>query len=135
MIADSIAEVGIIEPPVVFPDRRQPCTYLLLDGHLRVILSRYGDSGKSRRGLDQAGPSTRGGPGILATRAADNERNTAWTRELFAAVQPLVFPGGIRELTRRLVNRVDVSDLLARWHSRRRIGDESGSTGRLLLSR
>jgi ParB-like chromosome segregation protein Spo0J len=36
MIADSIAEVGIIEPPVVFPDRRQPGTYLLLDGHLRL---------------------------------------------------------------------------------------------------
>jgi hypothetical protein len=43
------------------------------------------------------------------------ERNTAWARELFAAVQPLAFPGGIRELTRCLVNRVDVSDLLARW--------------------
>jgi ParB-like chromosome segregation protein Spo0J len=36
MIADSIAEVGIIEPPAVFPDRRQPGSYLLLDGHLRV---------------------------------------------------------------------------------------------------
>ena len=113
MIADLIAEVGIIKPPA-FPIAGSPA-YLLLDGHLRVILSRYGDFGKSRRGLDQAGPSTRGGPGILATRAADNERNTAWTRELFAAVQPLVFPGGIRELTRCLVNRVDVSDLLARW--------------------
>ena len=45
MIADSIAEVGIIEPPVVFPDRKQPGTYLLLDGHLRVeILKDRGES-------------------------------------------------------------------------------------------
>jgi ParB-like chromosome segregation protein Spo0J len=45
MIADSIDEVGIIEPPVVFPDRRQPGTYLLLDGHLRVeILKDRGES-------------------------------------------------------------------------------------------
>jgi ParB-like chromosome segregation protein Spo0J len=45
MIADSIAEVGIIEPPVVFPDRQQPGTYLLLDGHLRLeILKDRGES-------------------------------------------------------------------------------------------
>ena len=45
MIADSIAEVGIIEPPVVFPDRKRPGTYLLLDGHLRVeILKDRGES-------------------------------------------------------------------------------------------
>jgi hypothetical protein len=55
------------------------------------ILSRYRDSGKSRRGSDQAAPSTRGGPGILARKAANDERNAAWARELFAAVQPLVF--------------------------------------------
>jgi ParB-like chromosome segregation protein Spo0J len=36
MIAGSVAEVGIIEPPVVFADRRQPGSYHLLDGHLRV---------------------------------------------------------------------------------------------------
>jgi hypothetical protein len=79
------------------------------------ILSRYGDSGKSLRGSNQAAPSTRGGPGISARRAAVNDRNTAWARALFAAVQPLVFPGGIREPTRCVVNRVDVLDLLARW--------------------
>jgi ParB-like chromosome segregation protein Spo0J len=45
MIADSIAEVGIIEPPVVFPGREQPGTYLLLDGHLRFeILKDRGES-------------------------------------------------------------------------------------------
>jgi ParB-like chromosome segregation protein Spo0J len=45
MIADSIAEVGLIEPPVVFPDRQRPGTYLLLDGHLRLeILKDRGES-------------------------------------------------------------------------------------------
>jgi ParB-like chromosome segregation protein Spo0J len=35
-IASSIAEVGLVEPPVVYADPRRPGTYLLLDGHLRV---------------------------------------------------------------------------------------------------
>jgi ParB-like chromosome segregation protein Spo0J len=45
MIADSITEVGVIEPPVVFPDPKQPDTFLLLDGHLRIeILKERGTS-------------------------------------------------------------------------------------------
>ena len=35
-IASSIAEVGLVEPPVVYADPRRPGTYLLLDGHLRI---------------------------------------------------------------------------------------------------
>lgn len=35
-IAASIAEVGIIEPPVVIRDRSNPACYHLLDGHLRL---------------------------------------------------------------------------------------------------
>src|SRR5689334_11946947 len=35
-IAASIAEVGVIEPPVVARDRRTPGIYPLLDGHLRI---------------------------------------------------------------------------------------------------
>lgn len=35
-IAASIKEVGIIEPPVVVPDRGNRNAFLLLDGHLRV---------------------------------------------------------------------------------------------------
>ena len=35
-IASSIAEVGLVEPPVVYADPRRPGTYLLLDAHLRV---------------------------------------------------------------------------------------------------
>lgn len=35
-IVASIAEVGIVEPPVVARDPRDPTKYLLLDGHLRV---------------------------------------------------------------------------------------------------
>lgn len=35
-IVASIREVGIIEPPVVSPDRTQKKFYLLLDGHLRL---------------------------------------------------------------------------------------------------
>ncbi len=35
-IGVSIREVGIIEPPVVAPDRSDPGHYLLLDGHLRL---------------------------------------------------------------------------------------------------
>lgn len=37
-IAASIAEVGIIEPPVVVPDRRGAERYHLLDGHLRLAI-------------------------------------------------------------------------------------------------
>jgi len=35
-IVASIAEIGIIEPPVVTRDRNDPGKYLLLDGHLRI---------------------------------------------------------------------------------------------------
>lgn len=35
-IAASIREVGIVEPPIVARDRREPGKYLLLDGHLRI---------------------------------------------------------------------------------------------------
>jgi hypothetical protein len=35
-IAASIREVGLVEPPVVSRDTKQPGTFLLLDGHLRV---------------------------------------------------------------------------------------------------
>lgn len=37
-IAASIAEVGIIEPPVVVPDRQGSARYHLLDGHLRLAI-------------------------------------------------------------------------------------------------
>ena len=44
-IASSIAEVGLVEPPVVYADPRRPGTYLLLDGHLRVeILKERGET-------------------------------------------------------------------------------------------
>ena len=33
-IASSVAEIGLVEPPVVCPDKRG--SYLLLDGHLRL---------------------------------------------------------------------------------------------------
>ena len=39
-IAASIREIGLVEPPVVTPDARNPQTYLLLDGHLRVEVLR-----------------------------------------------------------------------------------------------
>lgn len=39
-IAASIAEVGIIEPPVVARDARDPEVFHLLDGHLRVDIMR-----------------------------------------------------------------------------------------------
>jgi hypothetical protein len=43
-IAASIAEVGIIEPPVVIRDRRGPDKYHLLDGHIRLdVLAKRGD--------------------------------------------------------------------------------------------
>lgn len=35
-IAASIREIGLVEPPVVIQDRRDPNSYLLLDGHLRI---------------------------------------------------------------------------------------------------
>jgi ParB-like chromosome segregation protein Spo0J len=35
-IVASIGEIGIVEPPVVTPDRKDEGKYLLLDGHLRV---------------------------------------------------------------------------------------------------
>lgn len=37
-IAASIGEVGIIEPPVVVPDRGGSARYYLLDGHLRLAI-------------------------------------------------------------------------------------------------
>lgn len=37
-IAASIAEVGIIEPPVVFRDRVNPTQYNLLEGHVRLAI-------------------------------------------------------------------------------------------------
>jgi hypothetical protein len=44
-IAASIAEVGIIEPPVVARDATDPTRYHLLDGHLRVeIVQHRGDT-------------------------------------------------------------------------------------------
>lgn len=39
-IAASIREVGIVEPPVVTPDRTMKGKYLLLDGHLRLEILR-----------------------------------------------------------------------------------------------
>ena len=35
-IVASIGEIGIVEPPVVTPDRKDKGKYLLLDGHLRI---------------------------------------------------------------------------------------------------
>jgi hypothetical protein len=35
-ILASIGEVGVVEPPVVAPDRNAPGKYVLLDGHLRI---------------------------------------------------------------------------------------------------
>jgi hypothetical protein len=35
-IAASVREVGLVEPPVVTRDSKQPETFLLLDGHLRI---------------------------------------------------------------------------------------------------
>lgn len=44
-IVTSIREVGIIEAPVVAPDRTAPGKYLLLDGHLRIEVLK--DAGKT----------------------------------------------------------------------------------------
>jgi oligopeptide/dipeptide ABC transporter ATP-binding protein len=35
-IVASIREIGVVEPPVVVRDRREPGKFLLLDGHLRI---------------------------------------------------------------------------------------------------
>jgi ParB-like chromosome segregation protein Spo0J len=35
-IVASIGEIGIVEPPIVTPDRKDKGKYLLLDGHLRI---------------------------------------------------------------------------------------------------
>jgi RepB plasmid partitioning protein/ParB-like nuclease family protein len=44
-IATSIREVGMVEPPVVAPDRTTPGKYLLLDGHLRLdVLKDMGET-------------------------------------------------------------------------------------------
>lgn len=44
-IAASIAEVGIIEPPVVIRDRREPDKFHLLDGHVRLdVLAKRGET-------------------------------------------------------------------------------------------
>jgi hypothetical protein len=39
-IAASIAEIGLVEPPVVVRDSRNPSCFLLLDGHLRIEVLR-----------------------------------------------------------------------------------------------
>jgi hypothetical protein len=44
-IAASIREIGLVEPPVVIQDTRDPGSYLLLDGHLRIeVLRDLGES-------------------------------------------------------------------------------------------
>lgn len=44
-IVASIRDVGIVEPPVVAPDRTRPGSYLLLDGHLRLeVLKDMGET-------------------------------------------------------------------------------------------
>ena len=50
-IAASIKEVGIIEPPVVVRDRDDPELFHLLDGHLRVEISKeQGIKGSKEQG-------------------------------------------------------------------------------------
>src|ERR1700748_3768412 len=44
-IAASIREIGLVEPPVVVQDTRDPTFFLLLDGHLRIEVLR--DLGQS----------------------------------------------------------------------------------------
>jgi hypothetical protein len=39
-IAASIREIGLVEPPAVIQDSRDPNSYLLLDGHLRIEVLR-----------------------------------------------------------------------------------------------
>ena len=36
----SMAEVGIIEPPVVYPQKGEPDAYLMLDGHVRLDIAK-----------------------------------------------------------------------------------------------
>ena len=36
MIATSIREIGLVEPPAIWRDPQNPTSYLLLDGHLRI---------------------------------------------------------------------------------------------------
>src|SRR5580692_12505299 len=44
-IAASIREIGLVEPPVVVQDTKDPSRYLLLDGHLRIeVLRDLGES-------------------------------------------------------------------------------------------
>src|SRR5437763_2215113 len=44
-IAASIREIGLVEPPVVTRDAKDPNCYLLLDGHLRIeVLRGLGES-------------------------------------------------------------------------------------------
>jgi hypothetical protein len=44
-IAASIREIGLVEPPVVIQDEKDPGRYLLLDGHLRIeVLRDLGES-------------------------------------------------------------------------------------------
>src|SRR6202012_1075226 len=45
VIAASIQEVGIIEPPIVFPEKGTKGAYVLLDGHVRIeILKERGET-------------------------------------------------------------------------------------------
>src|SRR3954467_11108446 len=39
-IEASIREIGLVEPPAVIQDSRDPNVYLLLDGHLRIEMLR-----------------------------------------------------------------------------------------------
>jgi len=42
-VLSSVREIGIIEPLIVFPQKNQPDTYLLLDGHIRLeVLKQLG---------------------------------------------------------------------------------------------
>ena len=44
-IAASIREIGLVEPPVVVQNQKDPSSYLLLDGHLRIeVLRDLGES-------------------------------------------------------------------------------------------
>jgi len=44
-IAASIREIGLVEPPVRHQDTKDPSSYLLLDGHLRIeVLRDLGES-------------------------------------------------------------------------------------------
>ena len=40
-IAASIQELGIIEPPVVYPDSTRSGFYMLLDGHVRLDILKH----------------------------------------------------------------------------------------------